>query len=441
MMIKTKSVGMRHFREVAIGAASAFLLRGAGAGLAFLLNVVIARLLGAHGAGLYFMSLSTVIILSVVARMGVDVSSLRHISRAMVNQRWSEIVGYQRWSMWLVTSSSSVLAITVAVAAPLIAVHVFGEPELAVPLAIMSLATVSFSLLTLISENLKAAKRLKPAMLVSSVLYPFAALILIWPMTRQFGVSGANITYVVSTALVAAFGIITWNRTPEFSGVTPLRPDLRQLFKTAMPIWALTFVQQAIIPWAPLQILGMLGTPSDVGVFGAATRVSMLILFFLVAMDSAIIPKFAEFIERDDMESLQRVGQNATTMTAFLAVPVMLTFILGGGAIMSVFGPEFARGGTALAILAVGQAVNLVTGSVGYLLIIKGHESVVRNCAIIGGCVTVGLSFALIPSLGIAGAATASALSIAVSNICLTIQLWRKMRIVILPNLRSFKHR
>ena len=46
-----------HMREVALGASQAFVLRAMGALLAFLFNVALARLLGAAGAGLYFLAL------------------------------------------------------------------------------------------------------------------------------------------------------------------------------------------------------------------------------------------------------------------------------------------------------------------------------------------------------------------------------------------------
>lgn len=47
-----------HVLEVLRGAGLAFLLRGVGAGLAFLLNVAIGRMLGAEGTGVYFLALS-----------------------------------------------------------------------------------------------------------------------------------------------------------------------------------------------------------------------------------------------------------------------------------------------------------------------------------------------------------------------------------------------
>ena len=46
---------------------------------------------------------------------------------------------------------------------------------------------------------------------------------------------------------------------------------------------------------------------------------------------------------------------------------------------MSLFGPEFRAGGPVLTILAAGQYVNVLTGSVGYLLMMTGNERLVRN--------------------------------------------------------------
>ena len=66
-----------HLREVLTGASIAFLLRVLGAAAAFALNMVIGRLLGAEGAGLYFLALSVALIGSLLAQLGLANTLLR----------------------------------------------------------------------------------------------------------------------------------------------------------------------------------------------------------------------------------------------------------------------------------------------------------------------------------------------------------------------------
>ena len=90
-----------HSREVLSGAALAFVLRAVGAGLAFALNVVIGRLLGAEGAGLYFMALSVVTIGAVITKLGLDNTLLRFIASGASSGDWSRVLGVFRMGMRL----------------------------------------------------------------------------------------------------------------------------------------------------------------------------------------------------------------------------------------------------------------------------------------------------------------------------------------------------
>lgn len=59
-----------HMREVARGTLLAFVLKLGGSGLAFAFNVAVARLMGAEGAGLYFLALAVTTIGSVIGVSG-----------------------------------------------------------------------------------------------------------------------------------------------------------------------------------------------------------------------------------------------------------------------------------------------------------------------------------------------------------------------------------
>jgi O-antigen/teichoic acid export membrane protein len=71
--------------------------------------------------------------------------------------------------------------------------------------------------------------------------------------------------------------------------------------------------------------------------------------------------------------------------------------------------------------LALGQFVNVITGSVGYLLTMTGHEKDIRNNMLFCGPFAIMLSLALIPFWGAIGSAIATALALSVQNL---IALW-----------------
>lgn len=426
-----------HIFEVLSGAALAFVLRGFGAGLAFVLNVMIARLLGAEGAGLYFMALSVTMFLSVVARMGLDNTILRFISLNASRGDWGQVKGVQSLGWKLAGSASLGFALLCFLLAPQISIYVFNEPNLTDPLRWMSLGIFTFSVMSLMSESLKGLKRIQNSMMVSGVLYPAFALTLIWPLVALMGVAGASFSYVLSTGLAAVLGAVFWRKAISQHDSPSISFSRETLWASSRPLWVMTIVNRAIMPWAPLFLLGIWRSAEEVGIFGAALRVSMLVAFFLMAVNTVLAPKFAELYDKKEFEMLGKLVRRFALAITLATSPFLFILVFEGAWVMRLFGSEFSRGGNTLAILALGQAVNTLTGSVGYLLMMTGHEKDVRNSALFGGVLVIGLSIVLIPSMGIIGAAIASAFAICGSNIVSVYFVKRRLGVMAVPFLRS----
>jgi O-antigen/teichoic acid export membrane protein len=101
--------------------------------------------------------------------------------------------------------------------------------------------------------------------------------------------------------------------------------------------------------------------------------------------------------------------------------------------ILALFGSGFTSGSTSLAILAGGQFVNVVTGSVGFILMMCGYEKLMRNTILGIALLNMLLNFLLIPWFGVNGAAIATAVSLALMNLILVFIVYRKLKIMTLP--------
>jgi len=422
-----------HSLEVLRGAALAFVLRAFGAGLAFLLNVMIGRLLGASGAGLYFLALSMVSIGAVITKLGLDNTLLRFVASGASRGDWNGVLGVVRLGLRLAGGASLAAVILVFAFAPWIADQIFGEPVLAPTLRVMSFGIFTFAAMTLLAECLKGLKRIRNSMLVSGVLYPTIALVLIWPLASRFGATGVAMAYVAGTGGAAVIGWMMWRANtrawlapaPAFSRVA--------LWKSSRPLWVMAVINRGILPWAPLFLLGIWGTSEDAGIYGAATRVAMLVTFFLTAMNTVIAPKFAELYTKGEIQTLGRLARRFALLITLAASPLFLVLIFAGDWVMGLFGPDFVRGGTALAILAVGQAVSTMTGSVGFLLMMTGHERDSRNASILSLLLMTGCAVVLIPAYGLIGAAISSAAALMTMNIYSVIVIRKRIGITMLP--------
>ena len=91
------------------------------------------------------------------------------------------------------------------------------------------------------------------------------------------------------------------------------------------------------------------------------------------------------------------------------------------GKILSLFGSEYTHGALVLFILAFGQLVNIMTGSVAMLLSMTKYERELRNKTIITALIVLPFGFYLISSFGLVGAAITTSFSIALHNLLLAL--------------------
>lgn len=422
-----------HMREVAQGAMLAFVLKVLGAGLMFSFNVAIARLLGADGTGLYFLAFSIVAIASVVSRLGLDNSLLRFIATHATHNEWGKVKAVYVLGMKLALLASGALTLLLFVCAPWVASMLFQKPELGELLRWMSLSIVPFTLLNLQAESLKGLKCIRDAMLVQGVGLPSIALLVIFPLVKYSGVVGAAWAYTIGAGIVMGLAVWRWNKVMERHHESKDSFLFEVLWNSCQPLWVTSLMNRGLMPWAPVLLLGIWGTVEEVGIFGAATRIVLLVSFMLVAINNVVAPKFAELYAKGEMKALGEVARRSALLITVLASPIFLLLFFYGEWVMSMFGAEFATGVNMLAILAVGQLINVLCGSVGYLLIMSGNETVYRNITIGSSIFQLLLIIMLAPIMGGEGVALASAIALATMNIVSVFFVYHKLNILTVP--------
>ena len=79
--------------------------------------------------------------------------------------------------------------------------------------------------------------------------------------------------------------------------------------------------------------------------------------------------------------------------------------------------------------MIAGQLVNVLCGSVGYILNMTENQNIFRNITIFAVVINIFLNLILIPMYGIIGAAIASAISLILWNIISSFYIYRKFNI------------
>lgn len=417
-----RRVGL-HTRELMQGASVTFFVRVAGTGIAFAFNIVLASILGASGTGAFYLGMTALAVAGVIGRLGLDHTVVRFTSVSVSAADWPGLRGVYRNSLLLTCAASGLSALAMYASAPFLASAVFKQPQLDLPFRWLSLAVVPIGVLTHHSVTLRGMKRVGWSAALQpkggGIILPGLALCGLAVSGPEIGVTEAATVYSAAAALAALASVAGWrvitrdvpNAAPAFSIIELLRSSFPLLWVS---------LTNLVTAWAPVVLLSIFGTTRDVGIFSIAFRTAALTSFVLLAVSSIAAPKFASLYAEGRTQELSDVVRSSTTLMALASLPVLAVLLLAPGPVLALFGEEFSSGGAGiLRVLALGQFVNVATGSVSHLLMMSGRERLLRNAMFGSAAATLLLNSVLIPSWGLMGAAIATSFVLAAVNLCL----------------------
>lgn len=419
-------------RAIMTGSLPLLAIRGLAVACGFALNVLIARALGTAGAGVYFLALGFVTAATVLGRLGMDNAVLRFVAAAAVKREWRTAAAVIRVSARTALAASLLITGVLVVCAPCISRHFFDKAELVPTLRILAIGVVPLSLLNLFSEGLRGIGRVTLGALFQALAMPAAGLVLVgagfFYVSRPQDVAAIYLLGAIAAAGMALRFLRA--EIPVTSGTFPLR----RLLATSAPLFWVS-AMTLVMSWSDIMMLGLWRNSSTVGIYAVAAKTAAAVSFFLIAVNGMAAPQFAGLYAEGKLSELAYVARRTTALIAGITFPVLIVILLFSRTILALFGPEFVAASPALLILATGHFVNAVTGSVGYLLMMTGHERIVRTITILAAGLNIILNLLLIPRYGTIGAAVATATSLAVMNIGCAIMVWAKLDIVTLPRL------
>jgi O-antigen/teichoic acid export membrane protein len=411
-----------------LGGAISIRILGAGIGLG--LQVMLARILGAEEYGFYVYAITCTHLLSLVGRVGTTTAALRFVPLYEGREQWGLLRGFMSrcWQVPLMVSTA--LAVTTAAVAWLM-LPWLGR-SLTVALWLACLVTPMETVLEVQSSVLLGFRRVVSSQLPHLVLRPalvmlvFAVAMAASPAPAFATVAlGAEVVAVAATMAVAMW--LLWRVRPaamtvaaEFRTVEWGRASLR--------MWIIAHLQLLISQTDTLLVGAFHGT-TVAGIYAASSRLTRVVLFGLDAGNQVVAPAIARLFSQGRMAELQRTVTLAARGVLAFTVPVAVGLIMVGRQALSVFGEAFVEGYSVLVILLAGQVINALTGPVGFLMTMTGHER--RAMHVIGATAAMNLALnaVLIPGFGMAGAALATAIAVAARNLALAICVWRVLRI------------
>jgi O-antigen/teichoic acid export membrane protein len=363
-------------------------------------SILLARFLGPSGIGQYAVIVSAMSVSAQLFSLGLPISFLYHSQREPADR--TTLLMNTVWAGLLPTlSGGAALAITVAALPRYFGVVTwFGLVAIGLYLPIVLARVVARNVLLVEIE----ARRLALLSLTSTAGGIFAILVL-W-LFGSFNVSLAVVCFVIAP-VVGTLVACRWVRVHFDTSVRPTWMVSRRIL--AMGIrqsWA----DLAVLVDAQLSIMlvrYLMGDFESVGYFSRAQSVSLMV----VAAGQAVLPllfsRWASISAARLSSHVERVMRFISTAGLFAITIVLLT---GRRLIVGMYGEAFLPAVEPMLIMVPGAVLYLLSRALMQLLGSQGIPEVSAMVLLCGSAMCAGLTWLLIPSMGIAGAAWAATL-------------------------------
>ncbi len=377
-------------------------------------TLLVARLLGSTVLGVFGLAWATTDLTSKFSTLGLDYSAIAFVAR-------SEAAGDPAGSRRVMDAA---LAIAVGASLVLAAVGFWSarsigpllglRPELVRATAVMLLALPGITLYR-VSNGLSRGMAVMhhdiySRGLTESLLTAAALLVAVALGARQLAPEIAAIAGTLGSGLVAfTLARRLYAAAPPGAAPRAGRGLVPALLGQSAPIALYDLLNVAVMQIDVIMLGLFVGRAPDVtletlGVYAASVEVAGGLRKVSQAFNPIFMPIVARQIAAGRIrEAEASYGYLARWMLAVL-LPAVAVLALSGGAILTVFGPAFRRGGPWIAIVGAACALNAFVGLGETILMVERPRVNLINSSIAFGA-AVGLNLLLIPAFGPLGAA------------------------------------
>ncbi len=411
------------------GASVAFVIQVLGAGTSFVLQVLLGRWMGPSGYGTYVVTISWAGLAAVGCCLGLPTMLLRFVAAYRANGDDARLRGVLRMSFAL----AAVVSLAVAAAGTFVfAAFLLDGVEVSFAVLVGLWMVPVLSIMRLQQEAIRAFRLMALAYGPSLFWRPVAAI----AGTAIFVGLGHHLNAVA--ALLIALGgltLVVAGQSVRFVAfvreeVASVRPvfETRMWIRVALPLLLIASFL-IILSETDIVMVGALVGSREAGLYAAASKTASLVAFVLIAVNAIAAPMISAQHVNDEHVEMQNLVSRAARWIFFPSLAICLFLAVLSKPVLELFGSEFDAARWELVVLLAGQLVNAAAGSVGFLMILTGHQ---REAAWVYGWVAVAhiaLNIIGILLFGAIGAAIATAFSFAVWNIWLYVLVVKRLDI------------
>ena len=403
-----------HVATLATGAGTSLVGKVTGRALHVLTLVVLARLLGPAGFGLYAVGWTVLRLTGLIAALGLNSGVIRFGARLWKKEpaRFSGVV---RRSVSMSLLSGTVAGAVLFSLASFLSQQVFHEPDLKIVFQVFATAFPFAAGLRVAAAATRISRRMEFSVYAEELSQPLANLALV----LLFSLLGWRLLGAVSAAVasfVIAFVVAILLLGRAFPELTSQQARPRFPFREILLFSLSASVAESLgilNLWLDRLFVAFFLPSFEVGVYHATSQASMLFALILASFAAIFSPMIAECHAAGDMARLESLFRISTKWTLYVSLPFFVVICSAPQELLTViFGADYAPGAVPLVVLTLGQVPNVATGAVAPLLVMTGHQRFWLLLSATAVLLNAVLNFLLIPRWGLSGAAFATAATI-----------------------------
>jgi O-antigen/teichoic acid export membrane protein len=408
---------LRRLARGGAGGLLASVITGLG-GLAFI--TIAARAFPKTEVGVVFTLTSLFLIALAVVTLGSDIGLVRFVAMGLVDKRRDDAAG--------VMMATLVPVVLLSVSTTAILWFTLPLFDLGDSVTMMARTFALFLPFAAVSNMALAGTRglgsIRPTVLVEGLLrqglQPVLALVV---ALRTDGIEWLALAWVVPYAVSCIAGLGYYQRLCKRRGISAwVSPRSSAVRSIRRELWgfnaprALTQIAQIASRRADIPIVAAVAGPAAAAVYTAASRFVAAGLQSIKGVQQMVGPQIARLVGAERVDQAGLALRTATTWNVTIAWPLYLVCATMPGLVLLLFGPGYESGKSVVVVLALGMLVGIAAGPVDIALLMLGRsaQSLQNNMAAL--ITHLALTLALVPVLGITGAALAWSAAIVVSN-------------------------
>lgn len=331
-----------------------------------------------------------------------------------------------------VVLASTLVAVIVVLLAPWFADLVSNErvPEITTLVRTFAPAIPAWAITAALLGATRGLGSMTPTVVVSQVLRPGGQIVLLGAATIKGSPSALTVglAWMIPVVLAMVAAIVAVARLHGFAGEGTSTVSSTEFWAYARSRAAANSLQIALERIDVIFVQALLGADAA-GIYGALTRYIAAGNFLIFAVAQAVSVTLRRAIAAADLSRAGAILKQTTAWLVLVAWPYFIIVAFKPEPLANLLNPEFVADAGILSILALGMMVSAAAGPIDLALLMLGKSTLSLVGIVVAIVTDIGLLFVLAPRFGLAGAASAWAVSVVAQNFIASYFVRRHSRI------------